>query len=53
MEVKAAQTEQGMRTVATTLTADQVREAEAVFLRLRDRPCPLSFHVDFALTNYK
>lgn len=53
LEVKAAQTEQGMRTVATTLTAEQVREAETVFHRLRDRPCPLSFYVDFALTNYK
>lgn len=52
-EVKAAQTEQGMRTVATTLTVEQVREAETVFHRLRDRPCPLSFYVDFALTNYK
>jgi hypothetical protein len=53
LEVRAAQTEQGMRTVATTLTAEEVREAETVFHRLRGRPCPLSFYVDFALTNYK
>src|SRR5436305_13035250 len=53
LEVRAAQTEQGMRTVATTLTAAEVREAETVFHRLRGRPCPLSFYVDFALTNYK
>src|SRR3954467_3209830 len=42
LEVRAAQTEQGMRTVATTLTAAEVREAETVFHRLRGRPCPLS-----------
>lgn len=53
LEVRAAQTEQGMRTVATTLTAAEVREAETVFHRLRGRPCPLSFYVEFALTNYK
>lgn len=53
LEVRAAQTEQGMRTVATTLTAEQVREAETVFHRLRGRPCPLTFYVDFALTNYQ
>lgn len=53
LDVRAAQTEQGMRTVATTLTAEEVREAETVFRRLRGRPCPLSFYVDFALTNYQ
>jgi integrase len=53
LEIKAAQTAHGMRTVATSLTADQVREAEAIFQRLRSQPCALSFYVDFALTNYK
>lgn len=53
LQLQAAQTEQEMRTVATTLTADQGRDAETVFHRLRGRPCPLSFYVDFALTNYK
>jgi hypothetical protein len=52
-EVKAAQTASGMRTVATSLTIEQIREAEAVFQRLRSTPCPLSFYVDFALSNYK
>ena len=53
LQVRAAQTEQGMRTIATTLTAEEVREAETVFHRLRGRSCSLSFCVDFALTNYK
>lgn len=53
LEVKAAQTSQGMRAIAMTLTAEAVREAETVFHRLRARPCPLSFYVDFALTNYQ
>lgn len=37
----------------TPLTDEQVREAEAAFLRLGDKPRSLSFYVDFALTNYK
>lgn len=53
LEVQAAQTAYGMRTVATSLTIEQVREAEVVFQRLRSRPCPLSFYVDFALSNYR
>ena len=52
LEVRAAQTEQGMRTIATTLTVEQVREAEAVFHQIRGRSSTLSFYVDFALTNY-
>jgi hypothetical protein len=50
LEIKAAQTAHGMQTVATSLTANQVREAEAVFQRLRSRLCPISFYVDFALS---
>jgi len=53
LEILAAQTVSGMRTVATSLTAEQVREAEAIFQRLQSQPCALSFYVDFALTNYK
>jgi integrase len=53
LEIQAAQTVSGIRTVATSLTAEQVREAEAVFQRLRSQPCGLSFYVDFALHNYK
>jgi hypothetical protein len=53
LELKAAQAAHGMQTVATSLTADQIREAEAVFQRLRSRPRSLMFYVDFALNNYK
>lgn len=53
LETQAAQTTNGMRSIATSLTVEQVREAEVVFQRLRSRPCPLSFYVDFALGNYK
>lgn len=53
LEIKAAQTANGMRTVATTLTEDQVREAETLFRRMAVLPRPLSFYVDFALGNYK
>ncbi len=35
------------------LSEDQAREAEAIFLRLADKPRPLSFHVDFALSNHR
>ncbi len=53
LELKAAQTENGMRAVATTLTEPQVREAEVLFRRVVGKERPLSFYVDFALTNYQ
>lgn len=53
LEIKAVQTANGMRTVATTLTEDQVREAETLFRRMTALPRSLSFYVDFALGNYK
>jgi integrase len=53
LEVKSLQIASGMRSVATSLTEDQVREAEALFRRVAGRPSPLSFYVDFALTNHR
>jgi len=53
LELKAAQTENGMRAFATTLTEPQVREAEVLFRRVAGKERPLTFYVDFALTNYK
>ena len=53
LEIRAIQRASGLRTVATTLTDDQVREAEAVFRRLADRTRPLSFYIDYALTNHR
>ena len=53
LEIKALQATSGLRTVATTLTDEQAREAEAAFRRLADKPRPLSFYLDFALANYR
>jgi integrase len=53
LEIKAIQAASGLRTVATALTDEQTREAEAVFQRLAGKPRPLSFYVDFALANYR
>ena len=53
LEVKALNTTNGLHTIATVLTAEQVREAEAVFHRLAEKARPLSFYVDFAVANYR
>ena len=41
-----------MRVAATRLNDAQLREAEAVFVRLEGQPRPLPFYVDFAQANY-
>lgn len=53
MEIKALQQSSGLRTVATTLSDEQVREAEVTFRRLSGRKQSLSFYVDFALANHR
>ena len=53
LEIKALQATSGLRSLATTLTDEQAREAEAAFRRLVDKPRPLSFYLDFALANYR
>ena len=53
LELKALNAANGLHTIATVLTAEQVREAEAVFHRLAGNARPLSFYVDFALANYR
>jgi len=53
LELRALNAANGLHTIATVLTAEQVREAEAVFHRLADKTRSLSFYVDFALTNYR
>ncbi len=54
LELRAAQATSGQRAVATCLTSDQLREAEAVFRRIAAAPAPktLSFYLDYALSNY-
>jgi integrase len=53
LELKALNAANGLHTIATVLTAEQVREAEAVFHRLAGNARPLSFYVDFAVANYR
>lgn len=53
LEIKALQTSAGLRQIATALTEDQVREAEALFQRMAGKARTLSFYVDFALEHYR
>jgi hypothetical protein len=42
-----------MHSITTRLTAEQAREAEALFQRMEGRDRSLSFYVDFALATYR
>jgi integrase len=53
LEINALNAANGLRTIATVLTAEQVREAEAVFHRLAGNARSLLFYVDFAVANYR
>jgi hypothetical protein len=53
LELNALQAASGLRATATSLSNEQIREAEAVFRRLEGRTRSLGFYVDFALTNYR
>lgn len=53
LEIRALQAASGLQSVVTSLSTDQVREAEAVFRRLEGKAQSLSFYVDFALANYR
>ena len=53
LEIKAEQDISGLRSITTRLTAEQAREAEAVFQRLEGRDRSLAFYVDFALATYR
>ena len=53
LEIKALQSTSGLRSIATALTEERVREAEALFQRVDGKSRPLSFYVDFALANYR
>jgi len=53
LEIQRLQAETGIRVAATRLEDAQLKEAEAVFARLKGQPRSLSFYVDFALTNYR
>lgn len=53
LEIRALQTDTGLRAQTTFLTPEQLREAESVFRRVGDQPQSLSFYVDYALTHYR
>jgi integrase len=53
LELKSLQIASGLRPVMSSLTEDQVREAESLFRRVAGRSLPLSSYVDFALANYR
>ncbi|MBI2516009.1 MAG: site-specific integrase [Opitutae bacterium] len=53
LEIQALQKGSGLQTVATSLSIEQVREAEAIFRRLTGHHHPLTFYLDFALSNYR
>ena len=53
LEIQRIQAETGIRVAATRLEDAQLKEAEAVFTRLKGQSRSLSFYVDFALTNYR
>ena len=53
LELKRLNATNGLHTIATVMSAEQVREAEALFQRMDGKSRPLSFFVDFALANYR
>jgi hypothetical protein len=53
LELKALQFASGVRAATTFLTDEQLREAEAAFRRVSGNARPLSFLLDYALTNYR
>jgi hypothetical protein len=53
LEIRAERDTSGMHSIMTRLTAEQAREAEALFQRLEGRDRTLSFYVDFALATYR
>jgi len=53
LELKVLQETSGMLSLATFLTSEQLREAEAVVTRLKDSPHSLKVLLDFAMENYR
>src|SRR5665213_3320943 len=53
LKVQRLQGDAGLRTAITRLTDDQLHEAEAAFLRLKDAPQSLLAYLDCGLANYR
>ena len=52
LEIQAEEAASGLSRVATSLTLEQVRDAESVFRRLEGKKHSLEFCVDYTLANY-
>jgi integrase len=53
LELRALQATNGLRPAATFLADEQLREAEAAFRRLSDRPHSLLYYLDYALATHR
>ncbi|MGH8019195.1 MAG: hypothetical protein ACREIA_13055 [Opitutaceae bacterium] len=53
LELKAIQLASNLRRATTSLSDEQLREAEAAFERLKTRPKGLTFYLDYALSTYR
>lgn len=53
LEIQSLQATSGLRATTTLLTEEQLREAEAVFQRLKEKPQSLMTYLEFAFANYR
>lgn len=53
LELKALQMAKDLRSVATELTPEKVRDAEMAFRKIGDRSHSLLFYVEYALSHYR
>jgi len=53
LEITALQETSGLRSVGTFLTEAQLREAESLFLQIKDKPRSLAFYTKYGLDNHK
>lgn len=53
LDIKAEQIAAGLRSVMTSLSPEQLRDAETAFRRLVGQSASLTFCIDYALANYR
>jgi integrase len=53
LQLKQAQADSDLRMTSTFLAEPQLREAEAAFLKLKDRPRTLAFYLDLGLETHR
>jgi len=53
LEIKSLQETSSLRSVGTFLSEAQLREAESLYLRIKELPRSLTFYVNYALGNHK